>query len=142
VKSGGAGATALDVRAEYWRTAVDLAGEVAVAGACMRGIADGEPVPLGPAGRAWPGDIVVTLGADGRPLVHRLLGRYPGRRGWMVVTAADHALVVDAPVPASQLVARVARPVPPHQRMRAVGALARYLLRRAGRALAAATTVA
>ena len=42
----------------------------------------------------WPGDPLVIQAADGRPLVHRLLGGYSKGQGWCWLTQADNALSV------------------------------------------------
>lgn len=55
----------------------------------------------------WPGDPLVVHAADGRLLVHRLLGGYSKGRGWRWLTQADNARRPDAAVPGERLIGRV-----------------------------------
>jgi hypothetical protein len=110
---------------------------VTVRGDCMAPLlADGERVEVAPARRYWPGDVVALRAADGRLLVHRLLG-YRWRAGRLLyVTRGDRCPAVDVPVPLADLLGRVASPrslSPPAARLRAVLAFLRLVARRLGR---------
>jgi hypothetical protein len=117
----------------------DLAREhpiaVTVRGGCMAPLlADGERVEVATARVYLPGDVVVFLAADGRLLVHRLLGwrLWAGAVAW--VTRGDGCPCHDAPVPRSRVLGRVVEPrqvrAAAADRLRAVMS---YLLLAAGR---------
>jgi hypothetical protein len=85
--------------------------EVTVRGGCMAPLlADGERVAVAPSRLYWPGDVVVFLAADGRLLVHRLLGWRPSAGALACVTQGDGCPCHDAPVPCSRLLGRVVAP--------------------------------
>lgn len=119
--------------------------ELTVAGHCME--------PLIPHGaritirrRAYlPGDVVAFRRADGRLLVHRVLGFYVGRRGATVVAQGDRLSREDEPVPLDRVLGRVlacdGRPlaVTTAQRLRSARRFARALLRRSARRWLSAT---
>lgn len=97
--------------------------EVVVRGGCMApGIADGGRVRVAAARLYLPGDVVVFRAADGRLLVHRLLGYRPWGRGLALVTRGDACPVHDAPVPRAAVLGRVEGAAPPLlARLRALG---------------------
>jgi hypothetical protein len=83
--------------------------EVTVRGGCMAPrFADGDRVRVAAARVYLPGDVVVFRAADGRLMVHRLLGY----RLRALVTRGDSCPVHDAPVPLNAVLGRVvtARP--------------------------------
>ena len=55
----------------------------------------------------WPGDPLVVHAADGRLLVHRLLGCYSRGRGWHWLTQADNARWPDAAVPGERIIGKI-----------------------------------
>lgn len=81
---------------------------------CVRGgsmaprFADGDHVLAAAARVYWPGDVVVFRAADGRLLVHRLLGYRLWKRGLALVTRGDACAGHDAPVPLGAVLGRVA----------------------------------
>jgi hypothetical protein len=84
---------------------------VIVRGGCMAPrIAEGDRIEVAPARLYWPGDVIVLQAADGRWLVHRLLGwrRWQGRLA--AVTRGDGCPCHDAPVPFGRVLGRVAGP--------------------------------
>ncbi|HEY4563785.1 MAG TPA: hypothetical protein VIJ36_12450, partial [Thermoanaerobaculia bacterium] len=97
--------------------------EVTVRGGCMApGIADGDRVRVAAARVYLPGDVVVFRAADGRLLVHRLLGYRPWAGGLALVTRGDSCPVHDAPVPRTAVLGRVAGAAPTFLgRLRAAG---------------------
>jgi signal peptidase I len=87
--------------------------EVTVRGGCMAPrIADGDRVRVAAARLYLPGDVVVFRAADGRLLVHRLLGYRPWGRGLALVTRGDSCPAHDAPVPRAAVLGRVADAAP------------------------------
>jgi hypothetical protein len=85
--------------------------EVTVRGGCMAPLlADGERVAVAPARLYWPGDVVVFQAADGRLLVHRLLGFRRAAGALACVTRGDGVPRHDAPVPLSRVLGRVVAP--------------------------------
>ncbi|HYU33545.1 MAG TPA: S24 family peptidase [Thermoanaerobaculia bacterium] len=103
---------------------------VTVRGGCMApGIAEGDRVEVAPARRYWPGDVVVFRAADGRWLVHRLVGWRWWRGGLAAVTRGDGCPCHDAPVPVRRILGRVGRPALA-DRLRAAAAFLRLLIRR------------
>jgi hypothetical protein len=85
--------------------------EVTVRGGCMAPLlSDGERVKVAPARFYWPGDVVVFQTADGRLLVHRLLGWRPWAGVLAGVTQGDGCPCHDAPVPRERLLGRVTAP--------------------------------
>jgi hypothetical protein len=112
--------------------------EVTVRGGCMAPLlADGERVVVAPARAYWPGDVVVFQTADGRLLVHRLLGWRPWAGFPAFVTQGDGCPCHDAPVPRSRLLGRVIAPERARpglsDRLRACAAFFRLAGRRLGR---------
>ena len=111
--------------------------EVTVRGGCMAPLlADGERVEVAPARLYWPGDVVVFLAADGRLLVHRLLGWRLGAGCLACVTRGDGCPCHDAPVPHSRVLGRVIAPerarAAAGDRLRAVASFLRLAGRRLG----------
>jgi hypothetical protein len=100
-------------------------------------LADGERVAVAPARLYLPGDVVVFQAADGRLLVHRLLGFRRAAGALACVTRGDGAPCHDAPVPLSRVLGRVVAPqrVRPAaaDRLRAALAFLRLAARRLGR---------
>jgi hypothetical protein len=100
-------------------------------------LADGDVVAVARRRLYWPGDVVAVAAADGRLLVHRALGYWPGRRGLALLTQADRAARPDLAAPRGALVGAVVRrgaarfSVRPRERALAAARLARHLLRRA-----------
>jgi hypothetical protein len=112
--------------------------EVTVRGGCMAPLlADGERVAVAPARIYWPGDVVVFQAADGRLLVHRLLGWRPWAGSLACVTRGDGCPCHDAPVPRDRLLGRVIAPARARprwtDRLRAGLAFLRLAARRLGR---------
>jgi hypothetical protein len=113
--------------------------EVTVRGGCMAPLlSEGERVAVAPARLYWPGDVVVFQAADGRLLVHRLLGWRPWSGALACVTRGDGCPCHDARVPRARLLGRViaperARPRPA-ERLRALAAFCLLAARRLGRA--------
>jgi hypothetical protein len=114
----------------------DLARErpvaVTVRGGCMAPwIADGDRVEVAPARLYWPGDVIVFRAADGRWLVHRLLGWRWWRGGFAGVTRGDGCPCHDAPVPLDRVLGRVvgAGGTGPTDRLRAAAVFLRLGLR-------------
>ncbi len=103
-------------------------------------LADGDRVELAPAGWPLPGDVVAFAAADGRLVVHRVLGYRWAAGGIACLTQGDASPDPDPPVPRRRLLGRVVAParVLPSMatRARAGGAYLRrawrLLLRRAG----------
>ena len=83
--------------------------------------ADGERVEIAPARWAWPGDVVAFRAADGRIVVHRVLGfRLHGGR-LALVTRGDAAPRPDPPVAPDCLLGRVRARVGVALRLRSAG---------------------
>jgi signal peptidase I len=71
--------------------------EIPVRGNSMRPILrDGDRVRLAPVTRAGPrlGDIVLRVESSG-PIIHRVVGWWPSRNGWRVITKGDGARRLD-----------------------------------------------
>jgi signal peptidase I len=82
---------------------------VRVRGGCMApAIADGDLVQVAAARLYWPGDVVVWSAPEGGLVAHRLLGYRLHRGSLALVTRGDSAAVLDAPVPLSHVLGRVA----------------------------------
>ena len=83
--------------------------EIPVRGNSMRPVLrDGDRVrhvPMTPAG-ARLGDVVLRVEPSG-PIVHRVVGWWPARGGWRLLTKGDGALRLDSPLPPAGLVGRV-----------------------------------
>ncbi len=97
-------------------------------------LADGERVAVARAALYWPGDLVAFAAADGRLLIHRLLGFRPWAGRLAAVTRGDACPGPDAPVPLARLIGRVVgRPdlIPPAARVRALLAWLGLAARRA-----------
>ena len=83
--------------------------EIPVRGNSMRPILrDGDRVRLVPVTRAGLrlGDIVLRAESSG-PIIHRVVGWWPSRKGWRVLTKGDGARRLDSPVPPAGVVGRV-----------------------------------
>ena len=84
---------------------------VTVRGGCMAPrIAEGDRIEVAPARLYWPGDVIVLRSADGRWLVHRLLGWRRWQGGLAAVTRGDGCPCHDAPVPFGRVLGRVVGP--------------------------------
>ena len=83
---------------------------VVVNGDCMRRtIPAGSDLRLESRRVYWPGDAVAFKRGDGSIVCHRLLGYFPTRNGWRVLTRADNARQADMPVFASYVLGKVTR---------------------------------
>ena len=106
---------------------------VTVRGGCMApGIAEGDRVEVAPARLYWPGDVIVFQAADGRWLVHRLLGWRWWQGGPAAVTRGDGCPCHDAPVPRGRILGRVVQPAgraTGADRLRAAGGFLRLAFR-------------
>ncbi len=106
---------------------------VTVRGGCMAPrIVEGDRVAVVPARFYRPGDILVVRAADGRWLVHRLLGWRRRHGALALVTQGDGCVAADAPVPLRHVLGRVVGPagrVTWGDRLRAVSAFLRLALR-------------
>lgn len=107
---------------------------VTVRGGCMAPrLAEGDQVEVAPARLYWPGDVIVFRAADGRWLVHRLLGWRWWQGRLAGVTRGDGCPCHDAPVPFGRVLGRVVGPsgrTGAVDRVRAVLAFLRLALRR------------
>jgi hypothetical protein len=108
-----------------------------VRGGCMAPeVGEGERIEVAPARLYWPGDVLVIQAADGRWLIHRLLGWRWWQGGLAAVTRGDGCPWPDPPVPSGRILGRVAGPVTGAARLRAVasflGLALRGLIRRIG----------
>jgi hypothetical protein len=119
--------------------------DLVVNGHCMRpSMPHGSRVSVRQRRIYLPGDVVAFRRADGRLLVHRLLGLTLGRRGAWLITQGDHLSREDDPVTLDQVIGRVvacdgsATPVSPQQRLRSLARYLRATLRRSYRAWASA----
>ena len=82
-----------------------------VRGGCMAPeVTEGERIEVAPARLYWPGDVLVVQAADGRWLVHRLLGWRWWQGGLAAVTRGDGCPCPDPPVPRGRILGRVAGP--------------------------------
>jgi hypothetical protein len=94
---------------------------VTVRGGCMAPrIAEDDRVEVTPARFYWPGDVLVFRAADGRWLVHRLLGWRWWQGGLAGITRGDGCPCHDAPVPFGRVLGRVVGRVRGTERVRAV----------------------
>jgi signal peptidase I len=92
----------------------DLAAEGRSAEMPVRGISmrpmlrDGDRVRVVPATASdvRVGDVVILAGSTG-PIIHRLVGWWPSRDGWYLLTKGDGSPRLDPPLRANGLVARV-----------------------------------
>jgi hypothetical protein len=114
--------------------------ELRIAGGSMApAIPPGAIVAVRPARLYLPGDVVAVRGRDRRLRVHRLLAACPTPRGLRLVTRGDAARARDPLATAADLLGRVdavdGAPlvVRPADRLRALAALVRELLRRQSR---------
>jgi signal peptidase len=83
--------------------------EVPVRGNSMRPmLRDGDRVRLAPLTHAGAqlGDVVLRVGPSG-PIIHRVVGWWPSRDGWRLLTKGDGARRLDSPLPPAGLVGRV-----------------------------------
>jgi hypothetical protein len=87
--------------------------EIPVRGSSMRPILrDGDRVRLAPMTHAGVrlGDVVLRVEPSG-PVIHRVVGWWPSRHGWRLLTKGDGARRLDPPLPpegvAGRIVARV-----------------------------------
>lgn len=83
--------------------------EFPVRGNSMRPmLRDGDQVRLAPVTDADVrlGDIVLRV-EPARPIFHRVVGRWPSRDGWRILTKGDGACRLDPPLPPDRLVGRV-----------------------------------
>jgi len=83
--------------------------EVPVRGNSMRPmLRDGDRVRLAPLTRAGAqlGDVVLRVGPSG-PIIHRVVGWWPSRDGWRLLTKGDGARRLDPPLPPGNVVVRV-----------------------------------
>jgi signal peptidase len=83
--------------------------EMPVRGNSMRPVLrDGDRVRLVPMTHAGArlGDVVLRVEPSG-PIVHRVVGWWPARGGWRLLTKGDGALRLDSPLPPAGLVGRV-----------------------------------
>jgi hypothetical protein len=108
----GAGTVMPVISAPIARTLRELAAETPVSlwvsGDCMAPqLESGAMIQVARRRFYWPGDPLVVHAADGRLLVHRLLGGYSKGRGWRWLTQADNALRPDAAVPADRIIGKV-----------------------------------
>lgn len=131
-------------RARLLRGVRELAAEgplgVRVRGGSMAPLLkDGHRVEIAPARWPLPGDLVAFEAADGRLVVHRLLGYRWTAGGLACVTQGDASPSPDLPVPRGRLLGRVVAPASvlpsPARRVRALFALARRAAARMARGL-------
>ena len=83
--------------------------EFPVRGNSMRPmLRDGDQVRLAPVTDAGVrlGDVVLRVDPAG-PILHRVVGRWPSRDGWRILTKGDGACRLDPPLPPDRLVGRV-----------------------------------
>jgi hypothetical protein len=86
-----------------------LYGELCVRGSSMRPLLrDGDRIRLLPsdATRVRVGDVVARGGSAGL-IVHRVVGWWPTRQGWRLLTRGDHAWRLDPPLRAEEVAGRV-----------------------------------
>ncbi len=122
----------------------DLASDGTVAEMTIHGtsmhptLLDGDRIQLAPATAAETriGDIVMRTGGAG-PIIHRLVGWWPARNGWRLLTKGDNARRLDVPLSPDDLVGRVVARV----RGGAVRQLDGVKMRLCGRTRAAASFV-
>lgn len=94
---------------------------IAVAGDCMApGLPEAGVAEVAAARFYWPGDVLAFQGADGRLVLHRLLGYRLHRGRFAFVTRGDASPVHDFPVPPSRVLGRTRVPVRIPDRLRAV----------------------
>ncbi|HKI04882.1 MAG TPA: S26 family signal peptidase [Thermoanaerobaculia bacterium] len=128
-----------EVFAALQRMAREAPVTVRVRGGSMAPLfADGDHVLAAAARVYWPGDVVVFRAADGRLLVHRLLGYRLWKKGrWQgglaLVTRGDACAVPDAPVPLGAVLGRVAARPSLGDRAAALLSFLRLALRRLAR---------
>ena len=85
------------------------AAEIPVRGNSMRPmLRDGDRVRLAPVTHADArlGDVVLRV-EPSSPIIHRVVGWWPSRDGWRVLTKGDGARRLDPPLPPERLVGRV-----------------------------------
>jgi signal peptidase I len=103
--------------------------QVVIRGSCMEPLLrSGAAVTV--KAKRWylPGDVIVFRTHSGDLAAHRVLGWRPAG----CVTKGDHCVLHDAPVARREIVGAVNVPVGLGERLRAVAALARIVLRKAG----------
>ncbi len=118
-----------------------------VSGDCMRPLLEsGDRIRVRGRRLYWPGDVVAFRRADGRILVHRVLGYVPGRHGGSVFAKGDHLSREDEPVTRDAVIGRLvesggrATDVSWARRSRSVLEFLRILLRRSLQTWASATS--
>ena len=103
---------------------------VTVRGGCMAPeLTEGERIEVAPVRFYWPGDVLVVEAADGRRLVHRLLGWRWWQGGLAAVTRGDGCPGSDLPVPRGRILGRVAGRVSGIGRLRAAASFLELVLR-------------
>jgi signal peptidase I len=107
---------------------------VAVAGDCMAPVIEEGSVAAVRAARLyWPGDVLAFAGADGRLVLHRLLGYRLHRGRPAFVTRGDGNPVHDFPVAPARVLGRAAVAVPLGARLAALAGWLGIAWRRLGR---------
>ncbi len=97
--------------------------EIPVRGNSMRPmLRDGDRVRLAPVifARARLGDVVLRVEPSG-PVIHRVVGWWPSRSGWRLLTKGDSAHRLDAPLSPEGLAGRVVARVRGHSVQRLDG---------------------
>jgi signal peptidase I len=103
---------------------------VIVRGHCMEPLLrSGEAVTVRARRIYLPGDVIVFRTHGGELAAHRVLGWRPAG----VVTKGDHCDIHDAPVPRAEIVGAVDVHVRVRERVQALGALLRIIVRRLAR---------
>lgn len=108
----------------------DAESTIVVRGDCMEPLLQaGARVSVRAKRMYLPGDVIVFRTRAGDLAAHRVLGWRPAG----LVTKGDHCTSHDAPVPREEIVGAVKVPVRMRERLRAVAALARIVIRRLAR---------
>jgi hypothetical protein len=118
-----------------------------VSGDCMEPLLEsGDRIRVRARRVYWPGDVVAFRRADGRLLVHRVLGYAPGLHGWSVFAKGDNLSREDEPVARDAVIGRLidrggrATHVGSARRWRSMLEFLRMLLRRSLRTWVSATS--